>query len=52
MTHWKLLASVGLPREDFVVSADGQRFLAVVLEALAGEQPLTIALNWTADVGR
>jgi Tol biopolymer transport system component len=34
--------------EDFSVSADGQRFLAVVPEALAGEQPLTIVLNWSA----
>ena len=35
--------------EDFAVSGDGQRFLAVVPQALAGEQPLTVILNWTAD---
>ena len=35
--------------EDFAVSGDGQRFLAVVPQALAGEQPLTVIVNWTAD---
>jgi len=34
--------------EDFAVSRDGQRFLAVVPQALAGEQPLTVIVNWTA----
>ena len=37
---------------DFAVSADGKRFLAVVPQALSGEQPLTVILNWTAEVGR
>jgi Tol biopolymer transport system component len=38
--------------EDFAVSADGKRFLAVVPQAFAGEQPLTVILNWTAEVRR
>jgi len=37
---------------DFAVSADGKRFLAVVPQAFAGEQPLTVILNWTAEVRR
>ncbi len=38
--------------EDFAISSDGQRFLAVVPQALAGEQPLTVIVNWTADLQR
>jgi Tol biopolymer transport system component len=38
--------------DDFAVSADGKRFLAVVPQAFAGEQPLTVILNWTAEVRR
>ena len=37
---------------DFAVSGDGKRFLAVVPQAFAGEQPLTVILNWTAEVRR
>lgn len=37
---------------DFAVTADGKRFLAVVPQAFAGEQPLTVILNWTAEVRR
>ena len=37
---------------DFVVSPDGKRFLAVVPQAFAGEQPFTVILNWTAEVRR
>jgi Tol biopolymer transport system component len=47
-----LLTLPGRLWEDFAVSHDGQRFLAVVPEALAGEQPLSIVLNWTADARR
>ena len=36
---------------DFDVSADGKKFLAVILQA-ANQQPLTVVLNWTAEVGR
>ena len=35
---------------DFAVSADGKRFLAIVPQAFAGEQPLTVIVNWTAEV--
>ena len=34
---------------DFDVSLDGKRFLAVIPQA-ANEQPLTVVLNWTAEV--
>ena len=34
---------------DFDVSLDGRRFLAVIPQA-ANEQPLTVVLNWTAEV--
>jgi len=37
---------------DFAVSADGRRFLAVVPQSFAGEQPLTVILNWIAEVRR
>jgi Tol biopolymer transport system component len=36
----------------FDVSADGKRFLAVVPEVVAKEQPLTVVLNWTAEIVR
>jgi eukaryotic-like serine/threonine-protein kinase len=42
----------GRPWEDFAISADGQRFLAVVPQTFAGEQPVTVILNWTAEVRR
>ena len=37
---------------SFDVSADGRRFLAVVPEVVASEQPLTVVLNWTAEIAR
>jgi Tol biopolymer transport system component len=37
---------------SFDVSADGKRFLAVVPEVVANEQPLTVVLNWTAEIPR
>ena len=41
----------GKPWRAFDVAPDG-RFLAVVPQILAGEQPLNIVLNWTADLPR
>ena len=41
----------GKPWRTFDVAPDG-RFLAVVPQILAGEQPLNIVLNWTADLPR
>ena len=38
------------PWENFAVSGDGRRFLAVVPQASAGEQPLTVVVNWNAGV--
>ena len=35
---------------DFDVSPDGKRFLAVVPQKLVQEQPLTVVLNWRAEV--
>jgi eukaryotic-like serine/threonine-protein kinase len=35
---------------DFDVAADGQRFLALISESRASEQPLTVVLHWPADV--
>jgi hypothetical protein len=37
---------------DFAVSADGERFLSIVSSVRAGEQPLTVVLNWPAETGR
>jgi hypothetical protein len=42
----------GRPWEDFAVSRDGKRFLAVVPQAFAGERPLSVILNWSAEVRR
>jgi hypothetical protein len=36
---------------DFDVSLDGKRFLAIVPEVVANEQPLTVVSNWTAEIG-
>jgi hypothetical protein len=47
-----LFALQGRAWTDFALSADGKRFLAVVPQAFAGEQPLTVILNWTAEVRR
>ena len=41
----------GKPWKAFDVAPDG-RFLAVVPQTLAGEQPLNVVLNWTADLPR
>ena len=35
---------------DFDVSTDGKRFLAVVPESLADERPLSVVVNWPADL--
>ena len=37
---------------DYDVSSDGKRFLAVVPERLSREQPLTAILNWPAEIKR
>jgi Tol biopolymer transport system component len=47
-----LFALKGPAWNSFDVSADGKRFLAVVPEVVANEQPLTVVLNWTAEIAR
>jgi hypothetical protein len=47
-----LFALKGPIWSSFDVSADGKRFLALVPEVVANEQPLTVVLNWTAEVQR
>jgi serine/threonine protein kinase/Tol biopolymer transport system component len=37
---------------DFAVHPDGRRFLSVVFEVRGTEQPLTVVLDWPAEVGR
>jgi hypothetical protein len=37
---------------NFQLSTNGQRFLAVVPQTTAAEQPWTVVVNWTASVGR
>jgi Tol biopolymer transport system component len=37
---------------DYGVSADGKKFLAIVPERVAREQPLTAILNWPAEIRR
>ncbi len=47
-----LFAISGKPWLNFEISRDGKRFLAVVPETTADEQPLTVVLNWTASLPR
>ena len=37
---------------DYDVSLDGKKFLAIVPEVVADEQPLTVILNWAAEIKR
>jgi dipeptidyl aminopeptidase/acylaminoacyl peptidase len=36
---------------DFAVSPDGKRFLSIVFDVRGNEQPLTVVLNWPAEIG-
>jgi serine/threonine protein kinase len=38
--------------QDFDVSVDGKRFLAVIPQVRPGELPVTVVLNWTIEVQR
>jgi serine/threonine protein kinase len=42
----------GFLSSGFDVSPDGQRFLVVLPEVVADELPLSVVVNWTAEVGR
>jgi hypothetical protein len=37
---------------DYDVSPYGQRFLAIVPQVMANEQPVTVVVNWTAQERR
>jgi hypothetical protein len=37
---------------SFQLSLDGKKFLAVVPQTSAAEQPWTVVVNWTSGVGR
>jgi len=37
-------------RSSFAVSADGQRFLVNAIAADAGRVPITVVVNWAADL--
>jgi eukaryotic-like serine/threonine-protein kinase len=38
--------------QDFDVSVDGKRFLAVIPQVRPSELPLTVVLNWTTEIQR
>ena len=40
------------PRNSFVASADGQRFLVASVPEERIRTPMTVVLNWTADLRR
>ncbi len=42
----------GKPWSSFDPAPDGKRFLAVVPDVVAGEQPLTVVVNWRAEAQR
>jgi hypothetical protein len=49
----KPVALFELPSADYVPSADGQRFIAVVpVSETAVAPPITVVTNWLAGVGK
>ena len=46
----RALFSLPRPWRDFAVSADGTKFIAIVPDVLAQEQPLTAVLNWKEEI--
>lgn len=46
------IAAVGLAARRWLpaLSGDGKKFLAVVPETAADEQPLTVVVNWTEGI--
>jgi dipeptidyl aminopeptidase/acylaminoacyl peptidase len=42
----------GQPWLNFQLSVDGKKFLAVVPQITAAEQPWTVVVNWTSEAGR
>jgi len=40
------------PWIDFDVAADGKRFLAIIPETVGDEQPLSVIVNWIAELNR
>ncbi|MGH9368648.1 MAG: protein kinase domain-containing protein, partial [Thermoanaerobaculia bacterium] len=51
-TPVELFALSGRPWINFETAPDGKRFLASVPDVIAGEQPLTVVLNWAPESGR
>ena len=51
-TPVELFKLEGQPWVNFQLSTDGKKFLAVVPQSTAAEQPWTVVLNWTSNVGR
>ena len=47
-----LSTPAGLPWTDYAVSQDERRFLAVVPESFAAQEPLTVLLNWGTQLKR
>jgi hypothetical protein len=46
-----LFTPKGSPWAGYDVAPDGSKFLAIVPEVVAIEQPLTVVVNWPAEVG-
>jgi Tol biopolymer transport system component len=53
-THIRRDVSRGIlgSRDNYAVSSDGQRFLAIDLTEASASSPLTVVLNWAADLKR
>ncbi|MEP6995649.1 MAG: protein kinase, partial [Acidobacteriota bacterium] len=51
-TPVRLFKLEGKPWLSFQLSSDGKRFLAVVPQTTADEQPWTVVVNWTSEAGR
>jgi eukaryotic-like serine/threonine-protein kinase len=51
-TPVELFKLEGQPWVTFQLSTDGKKFLAVVPQTTAAEQPWTVVVNWTSGAGR
>ena len=52
-THVRGLVSAGLSsRDNYAMSSDGQRFLINDLTQISASTPMTVVLNWTAELKR
>jgi hypothetical protein len=52
LTHFEFRSGGVVPNRPYAVTADGQRFLLNTIVDESGGAPLTVVLNWTAELWR